>query len=156
MKKKHGAQKRKQGTPYYLHPLAVCQLLREKGFPIEYQIVGLFHDLLEDTDATDEEIEEYSNREILEAVKLLTKKPGYVMDEYMENIRNSDLAKMVKLADRIHNLSEAKFGSESFQRKYVDETERWFIDLAKGTVFDEDLNILLNDVRKSLVSDNER
>ena len=27
MKLKHGNQKRKQGTPYYLHPLAVAKML---------------------------------------------------------------------------------------------------------------------------------
>ena len=56
IKQKHNGQKRKQGTPYYTHPVAVAELLKEKGFSLEYQIAGLFHDLLEDTDATIEEI----------------------------------------------------------------------------------------------------
>ena len=56
MKQKHGNQKRKQGTPYYTHPLAVAELLKQKGFSEEYQLAGLFHDLIEDTDATRDEI----------------------------------------------------------------------------------------------------
>ena len=32
MKEKHKGQKRKQGTPYHTHPIAVSKLLREKGF----------------------------------------------------------------------------------------------------------------------------
>lgn len=139
MKEKHGDQKRMQGTPYYTHPLAVSNMLKEKGFPIEYQIVGLFHDLLEDTDTTYEEIEEITNKEIAEAVKLLTKESGYVMKDYMEGIKNNKIAKMVKLADRIHNLTEAKYGSIKFQETYIKETEEWFIDLAKGTIFESDL-----------------
>ena len=47
MKQKHEGQTRLQGTPYYTHPLAVANMLKEKGFPIEYQLAGLFHDLLE-------------------------------------------------------------------------------------------------------------
>ena len=52
MKNKHNGQKRKHGTPYYEHPLSVSNILKEKGFSKEYQIVGLFHDLLEDTNTT--------------------------------------------------------------------------------------------------------
>lgn len=104
---------------------------------------GLFHDLLEDTDATYEEIEKLSNAKIAEAVKLLTKESGYIMKNYIERIKNNDIAKMVKLADRIHNLSEAKLASIDFQVNYIKETEDWFIDLAKGTTFENDLKNVL-------------
>ena len=140
MKQKHEGQKRKQGTPYYTHPLAVAKLLKDKGFSEEYQLAGLFHDLLEDTDATEEEIELLSNKEVLEAVKLLTKTEGYVMDEYIGNIKQNEMARMVKLADRIHNLSESPNANHKFQAKYINETKAWYVDLARGTVFEEDLN----------------
>ena len=146
MKQKHEGQKRKHGTPYHTHPLAVAKMLKEKGFPIEYQIAGLFHDLLEDTNATIEEIIELSNKDVAEAVKLVTKTDGYLMKEYIENIKQNDMAKMVKLADRIHNLSESPDASRDFQTKYIKETKEWFIDLAKGTVFEEDLNKELNNL----------
>lgn len=148
IKQKHAGQKRKQGTPYYTHPLAVANLLKEKGFPIEYQIAGLFHDLLEDTDATLQEIIELSNEKVAEAVRLVTKTDGYIMSEYIENIKENEMAKMVKLADRIHNLSESPNASREFQDKYIKETKEWFIDLAKGTVFEEDLYIVLNNLIK--------
>ena len=73
IKDKHKGQTRIQGTPYYMHPLEVSNILHEKGFPIEYQIAGLFHDLLEDTNATYEELVKISNKEIVDAVKLVTK-----------------------------------------------------------------------------------
>ena len=150
IKQKHSGQKRKQGTPYYTHPVAVAELLKEKGFSLEYQIAGLFHDLLEDTDSTYEELVVLSNEEVAEAVRLVTKEKGYDMDEYMRRIKANPMARMVKLADRVHNLAEAKFASEKFQRKYVKETDDYFIDLAKGTVFEEDLHRVLEDVRTSL------
>lgn len=148
MKIKHEGQKRKQGTPYYTHPLAVCNLLKEKGFGEEYQIVGLFHDLLEDTVCTESEILELSNNDVLKAVKLLTKTEGYVMGEYIGNISKNNIAKMVKLADRIHNLSELKYTSNEFKEKYLKETQDWFIDLARDTIFEKDLMKVLEEIKK--------
>lgn len=150
IKEKHKDQKRIQGTPYYIHPLEVGRMLQEKGFPLEYQIVGLFHDLLEDTATTYEEILKLTNIQIAEAVKLVTKEPGYVMEEYIERIKNNDMAKMVKLADRIHNLSEANVASIKFQRKYIKETEEWFLDLAKDTVFEDDLNNVMQNLKDEI------
>lgn len=147
VKEKHAGQTRKQGTPYYLHPLAVSNILKEKGFSLEYQLVGLFHDLLEDTNTTYDEIQKLTNSEIAEAVRFLTKEHGYEMKEYMERIKNNSMARMVKLADRIHNLSEAHLASIEFQKKYIEETEKWFIDLAKDTVFEDDLNKVLNSLK---------
>ena len=148
MKQKHRGQKRKQGTPYHTHPLAVAELLKEKGFPVEYQVAGLFHDLIEDTDATCEEIIALSNEEVLEAVRLVSKTDGYVMSEYIGGIKQNDIARMVKLADRIHNLSESPNANRKFQAKYIKETKEWYIDLAKGTIFEEDLNRELNNLIK--------
>lgn len=147
IKVKHAGQKRKQGTPYYTHPLAVSNLLKEKGFGEEYQITGLFHDLLEDTDCTEKEILELSNERVLEAVKLLTKTEGYIMAEYIGNIAKNNMAKMVKLADRIHNLSEVEHTSKEFKEKYIKETQEWFIDLSKGTIFEKDLEEILKMIK---------
>lgn len=148
IKQKHSGQKRKHGIPYYTHPLAVAELLKEKGFSVEYQVAGLFHDLIEDTDATCEEIIALSNEEVLEVVRLVSKTDGYVMSEYIGNIKKNEMARMVKLADRVHNLSESSNASRKFQKKYIEETKEWYVDLAKGTIFEDDLNRELNDLIK--------
>ncbi len=140
IKQKHKDQKRIQGTEYYLHPLEVANILSQKGFDKKYQIVALFHDLLEDTNTTYEQILKISNKDIADAVKLLTKQPNYIMEQYIKNIKENEIAKMVKLADRMHNLSEAHFASKSFIDKYINETKKWYIDLAKETVFEKDIN----------------
>ena len=74
VKNKHEGQRRKQGTPYYLHPYAVAEMLKNKGFGEDYQATGLLHDTLEDTNATKEEILKKGYppavREICEAVHL--------------------------------------------------------------------------------------
>lgn len=62
---KHCAQQRKDKSPYILHPIRVSMLLATKGLDVRYQIVALFHDLLEDTDATDDELKKFCNDEML-------------------------------------------------------------------------------------------
>ena len=85
-KEKHGTQKRIGGDPYITHPVAVADILKKDGYDIEYQIVALFHDLLEDTDATEDEIHSIAGEEVLQAVKLLTKEKGYDMQTYVNRI----------------------------------------------------------------------
>jgi len=139
MIERHGDQKRKQGTPYYTHPLAVSKLLKKKGFNESYQIAGLFHDLIEDTETTYDEILNLTNFEIATAVRLVTKEPGYVMSTYMDRISKNHMAKMVKLADRIHNVSELVDTNIEFVNRYLDETESYLVPLSEGTQFEKDL-----------------
>ena len=148
IKEKHKNQFRKHGTEYYTHPLSVANILKDKGFDENYQITGLFHDLLEDTDCTYEDIIDISNKDIADAVVLVTKEDGYDMDDYINRIKNNDIAHMVKLADRIHNLSEANLADKKFQDKYLKETEKYYLDLAHGTVFESDMNKVYEDLKE--------
>ena len=147
---KHKNQVRIQGVPYYTHPLAVSILLKRKGFPEDYQIAGLFHDLKEDTDATDEEILSLSSPEVLNAVNLVTKEPGYNMAEYISRIKANDMARMVKLADNIHNLVDCIETPESFKEKTLRKSKMWFPDMARGTVFEDDYNMALKTLEDSI------
>ena len=126
-KEKHGIQKRIGGAPYITHPVAVADILKKEGYDIEYQIVALFHDLLEDTDATEDEIRSIAGEEVLQAVKLLTKEKGYDMQTYVTRIRQNPIAYAVKGADRLHNLRTASCTSRHFRQKYITETETWYL-----------------------------
>ena len=138
-KQKHKGQYRKGGQEYIVHPLSVSQIVKNQGYGIDYQIVALFHDLLEDTDATISEIEQLSNKEVANAVQILTKYDGYNMAEYVAKIKNNDMAFVVKAADRLHNLQSAVDANESFRRKYILETIDWYwdfsLDIRKATKF---------------------
>ena len=147
VKIKHEGQKRKQGTPYYLHPFAVADILKEKGFNDDYQAAGLLHDTLEDTNATKEEILKLSNKGVLDTVVLLTKEKEYKMQDYYNRIINNE---MVKLADRYHNLSESTMTNILFKKKYIKETEEWYLKMAEGTCFEEDIKQALDNLIKSL------
>lgn len=126
-KEKHGTQKRIGGDPYITHPVAVADILKKEGYDIEYQIVALFHDLLEDTDAIEDEIRSIAGEEVLQAVKLLTKEKGYDMQTYVTRIRQNPIAYAVKGADRLHNLRTASCTSRHFRQKYITETETWYL-----------------------------
>ena len=128
---KHKGQKRIGGKDYITHPIAVWEMIKEKGYGEDYQITALFHDLLEDTNATEDEILSYSNESVLTAVKLLTKEKGYDMKKYIDGIKNNPIAFAVKSADRLHNLKCALVTSEEFKRKYVLDTVDWYLDFSK-------------------------
>ena len=55
-KKKHEGQFRIGGAPFIVHPIAVAEILRQDGKQVEYRVAAVFHDLLEDTDASEQEI----------------------------------------------------------------------------------------------------
>lgn len=127
---KHKGQFRVGGDEYITHPMAVAEIVKEQGYGIDVQIAALFHDLLEDTDATESEILKLGNEEILKAVKLLTKKKGYNMAEYVAGIRQNKIAFAVKAADRLHNLRCAFVTNTEFKRKYILETVDWYLDFS--------------------------
>ena len=129
-KAKHKGQKRIGGDDYITHPIAVCEIVKSQELDKNYQIAALFHDLLEDTDATQEEILKYGSPEILESVKLLTKEKGYDMAEYVSSIKQNPIAFAVKAADRLHNLQCAIVTDEEFKRKYILETVDWYLDFS--------------------------
>lgn len=126
----HKGQYRMCGAPYITHPMYVAQYLRKTGYDEDYQITGLFHDLLEDTKASEEDILKYGNNQILKTVKLLTKRKGYIMSEYVKAIKEDKMAFVVKNADRLHNLISAKVASKEFKKKYILETVEWYLDFS--------------------------
>lgn len=124
--KKHDGQFRIGGLPYITHPVA--ETVKEKGGDTDAVITALFHDLLEDTDATEEEILSLGNEKILRSVKLLTKTKGYVMEDYVKAIKKDKTAFLVKGADRLHNLRSALCADQEFKRRYIYETIDWYLD----------------------------
>ncbi|MBR5543373.1 MAG: HD domain-containing protein [Oscillospiraceae bacterium] len=143
-KEKHKGQKRIGGDDYITHPIAVSEIVKNQGYGESYRITALFHDLLEDTDATEEEILKYGSCEIHEAVKLLTKQKGCDMAEYIGAIKQNPIAFAVKAADRLHNLQCAIVADEEFKRKYILETVDWYMD------FSSDIRMAVKRLAESL------
>ena len=69
----------------------------------------------------------------------LTKEPGYDFEEYLNRILVNDVTRIVKVADRIHNLRESiMLDDEDFINKYIEESDQFLYLLAEGTVFEEE------------------
>ncbi len=93
----------KAGLPYYNHLLKVYANVSE----YDEKIIALLHDVVEDTDITFNDLKEYGySNNILEALKVLTKRKGEYYPDYIERIieSNNIQAMDVKLADLKHNI----------------------------------------------------
>ncbi len=106
----HQGQERKSGEPYYMHPVAVAELVLPYNQKPEVIASALLHDVVEDTDASIEMVEAEFGSRVGEMVYRLTRIRGSVKltlekiidDAYMANDRD---ALLIKLCDRLHNLS---------------------------------------------------
>lgn len=123
---KHKEQTRKDGTPYIYHPLKVAELIKDAGHDIKCQIVAVLHDVLEDTDASEEDILLYG-KDVLEAVKLLTRLPGTAEDAYVNAILQNPMATAVKNADKLHNIKDAGTTADiHWGKKYVEKVKCYY------------------------------
>ncbi|HOX30072.1 MAG TPA: HD domain-containing protein [Candidatus Paceibacterota bacterium] len=107
----HNDQKRKvDNTPYIFHPMAVAQKLACAGISDEAIIAAaLVHDVLEDTDYSEDKLREELGDDAIDIVKTLTADNTLPWPEkkkkYAQNVKNGSAAvKMVALADKITNL----------------------------------------------------
>jgi len=137
----HAGQTRLSGEPYLSHPLAVADTLARMGFDEPTIAAGLLHDTVEDTKASIEEIDENFGEEVADIVDGVTKIsliPFENKEEAQaENIRKMILAMshdmrvlMVKLADRLHNMSTLDFQKAHKQRRIAQETMDIYAPLA--------------------------
>lgn len=93
----------KQGKIYILHPLRVMFSLNT----IEEKIVGVLHDVVEDTNITFDDLVNYGfTKDIICALKYLTRDKKLKYFDYIEKIKENDLARRVKLADLKDNMRD--------------------------------------------------
>ena len=137
----HGDQKRKSGEPYIVHPVNVAYTIAELGLDEQTICAALLHDVVEDTDATFEDIVEEFGQEIAEMVDGVTKlkKIQYAsLEEHqVENYRKMFLAMgkdirviIIKLADRLHNMRTLEFLRPDRQIAISQETMQLYAPLA--------------------------
>ena len=101
----HDKQIDKGGQPYILHPLRFAL----KMDTIEGKIVGLLHDVLEDSDfAVDDLIDDGFPPEIIDAVIALTRKKEENYQQFILRCKENPLARQVKLADLEDNLDTTR------------------------------------------------
>jgi GTP pyrophosphokinase len=139
--KAHGNQKRASGEAYFNHPLEVAAILTEMKLDDATIAAALLHDTVEDTSATQQEIEEKFGPEIAALVDGLTKiaKLDLVTKEatQAENLRKLLLAMskdvrvlLVKLADRLHNMRTLEHVKPEKRARIAQETMDIYAPLA--------------------------
>ncbi len=140
-KQAHANQKRASGEPYFIHPCAVAEILMGLGLDAATIAAALLHDVIEDTDATAEDIKREFGDEVLGLVNSVTKLEKIVFkskeDENAENFRKIFVAMakdvrviIIKLADRLHNMRSLNFLSYERQQRMAKETLDIYTPLA--------------------------
>ena len=116
----HQNQKRDEGVPYIIHPVAVAKILTELKLDSATITTGLLHDTIEDTNVTYETVKKEFGEEVANLVEGVTKisalEDKASSDSKAENFRKLILATskdirvlLVKLADRLHNMRTIQF-----------------------------------------------
>ena len=139
--KAHEKQKRDEGSPYIIHPIAVANILTELKLDSATIATGLLHDTIEDTYATYNTIEAEFGKEVADLVDGVTKISEFenqaISNSKAENFRKLILATskdirvlLVKLADRLHNMRTIKVVDKEKQIRKAKETMEIYAPLA--------------------------
>ena len=137
----HGAQLRRDGTPYITHPINVAQIVAEMRLDSESIISALLHDCIEDTDSTYDDIARLFGAtvaDIVDGVTKLTRVTFSTMEEeQMENLRKMLFAMsrdirviLIKIADRLHNMRTMEYQTPEKQKKKSFETMEIYAPIA--------------------------
>ena len=144
--KAHEGQKRKSGEPYIIHPLATANTLIDWGMDIDTVLAGILHDTVEDTETTLEDIEKLFGGDVAFLVDGVTKvsqaRAGMrdlksYLPQTTDNLSKLLIAVsqdvrviIIKLADRLHNLSTLQHMPTDKQKKIARESLEVFAPIA--------------------------
>ena len=166
--KAHRTQKRDEGVPYIIHPVAVADILSDLKLDSATIATGLLHDTIEDTHATYDTIKEEFGQEVADLVDGVTKISQFQKkageNSNAENFRKLILATskdirvlLVKIADRLHNMRTITFvKNKDKQIRKAKETMEIYAPLAdrmgmnriRDELEDLSFQVLNNDARE--------
>lgn len=130
-KEKHTSQIRKDIIPkdYITHPINVASLVKEYTSDENLIAAAFLHDVLEDTDATYNDLVKLFGNKIANIVQSLTndekQKELYGKEKYLSKkmVNMSDDELLIKLCDRLDNVNSLGDADDIFRLKYIEETK---------------------------------
>ena len=160
-KKYHFKQKRRStGAQYASHPGTVASLVKHYSKDtgkLHYLIAAaILHDVVEDTSATIELVEQEFGKQVADLVLELTNddaemkvlgKPQYLANKM---IAMSSDALTIKLCDRLHNILEMEGMPEKFQKRYSQETDYILFHLQEKRHLTSDQRIICYEILDNL------
>ncbi|HHE46475.1 MAG TPA: bifunctional (p)ppGpp synthetase/guanosine-3',5'-bis(diphosphate) 3'-pyrophosphohydrolase, partial [Bacteroidetes bacterium] len=140
----HKTQWRESGEPYFIHPLAVANILTELKTDFICVAAGLLHDVVEDSEEgsiTIDDVRERFGETVTLLVDGVTKISSYRLHSYeerqSETIRKMLLSTLkdlrvilIKFADRLHNMRTIEALSRKSQIRIARETSEVYAPLA--------------------------
>ena len=137
----HDGQFRKSGEPYSIHPILVCSFVAHMGGDESMLIAALLHDVVEDTECSEEELQFEFGEEVAVLVRGLTKIVAIRENELISSSSNEKLAAsaltfrkmllvsiedvrvlIIKLCDRLHNMLTLGVLRPEKQKRISEET----------------------------------
>ncbi|WP_201586375.1 RelA/SpoT family protein [Psychrobacter jeotgali] len=137
----HIKDKRKSGEPYITHPIAVAEILA--GFRLDRDtiIAAILHDTVEDTEVSDEEIEQRYGKVVARLVDGVTKlkssnhnkqqNKAATFHKILTATLDDPRVLIIKLADRLHNMSTLDAVRPEKQRSTAQETLDFYVPFAR-------------------------
>ncbi len=142
----HDGQMRKSGDPYFIHPVSVASIIGDMRLDVASVCAGLLHDVVEDTDVTERDLEREFGPEVAFLVDGVTKlsKINFASkhDRTAESFRKLVVAMsrdirvlVVKLCDRLDNMRTLDHMSDEGQERIARETMDIYAPLANRLGF---------------------
>ena len=137
----HIKDKRKSGEPYITHPIAVAEILA--GFRLDRDtiIAAILHDTVEDTEVSDDQLEQRYGKVVARLVDGVTKlkssnhnkqqNKAATFHKILTATLNDPRVLIIKLADRLHNMSTLDAVRPEKQRATAQETLDFYVPFAR-------------------------
>lgn len=137
----HIKDKRKSGEPYITHPIAVAEILA--GFRLDRDtiIAAILHDTVEDTEVSDDELEQRYGKTVARLVDGVTKlkssnhnkqqNKAATFHKILTATLDDPRVLIIKLADRLHNMSTLDAVRPEKQRATAQETLDFYVPFAR-------------------------
>nr|DAW31669.1 MAG TPA: pyrophosphohydrolase [Caudoviricetes sp.] len=97
-------------------------LIEDKRIKLE-DVIFFIQYVVEDSDITTKELTKYFDDDIVLAVDCITKKRGQKYQDYLEVVKNNELARKVKIADLTHNIDLSRL--KSITKKDIDRRNKY-------------------------------